>query len=298
MRFAAIDVGSNAVRLLISEVSEKQNIIDFKKVLFIRVPLRLGICVFVERKIPKKKVTQLQKVMTSFKNLVDVYEVDDTMACATAAMREATNGKEVIRHIREKSGVKIDIIDGKREAEMIYANHIAEEFNDDRYYLYIDVGGGSTEVTLFSRGEALVTNSFPIGTIRLLYDKVADETWEEVKQWLKEHTADSSGNISGIGTGGNINKLHKLAGKKENKSISYQEIKEIYGYLDSLTIEDRIHKLGLNEDRADVIVPACRIFLCIMKWAGIDEVYVPRLGLADGIVHHLYEKHCILQEKS
>jgi exopolyphosphatase / guanosine-5'-triphosphate,3'-diphosphate pyrophosphatase len=286
-RFAAIDVGSNAVRLLISDVAEKENLVDFKKVLFLRVPLRLGLSVFAEDKITKNKAKELIKVISAFKNLIDVYKVDEMMACATAAMREASNGKEIIKKVKSETGVRIELIDGKKEAEIIYTNHIAESLDHQSSYLYIDVGGGSTELTLFSKGTVVSTCSFPIGTIRILYDKVSEDQWSELKSWLKTQ-ASGHKDLIAIGTGGNINKIFKLSGKKE-KFLTLPEIKEIQSVLTSLTIDERIEKLGMNEDRADVIVPAGKIFLNIMKWADIEEVHVPRIGLADGIIHYLYE---------
>lgn len=291
MRFAAIDVGSNAVRLLISEVYDGQLYVEFKKVLFVRVPLRLGVAVFSENKLSKSKTTDLIKVIAAFKNLIDVSQVDEMMACATAAMREAQNGKEVLKKIKAETGVKIELIEGTKEAEIIYSNHIAEQLNDTSPYLYIDVGGGSTELTLFSNGKIIDSNSFPIGTIKMLYDKISEKQWNEVKTWIKG--LKDYKNIIAIGTGGNINKIFKLIGKKENKSISIDEIREKTEFLESLSLKDRIEKLGLNEDRADVIVPAGKIFINIMKWGAIENVHVPRIGLADGIIHHLYEKSLV-----
>ena len=289
LNFAAIDIGSNAVRLLISEIIEKQDTIEFKKKLFIRVPLRLGMNAFVQQSISDEKINDLLKLMVAFKNLIEVYRPKDLMICATAAMREATNGKEIVKAIKAETGLKVEIIEGKKEAEIIYANHVAETLNNNGTYLYIDVGGGSTELTVFSEGRLMGSHSFSIGTIRILFERDTQERWDELKNWIKENVQGKK--IIGIGTGGNINKISRLIGKKETKSISYEEIENTHEYLSSLTIDELIHDVGLNEDRADVIVPAGQIFLTIMKWANIEEIYVPRIGLADGMVHYLYEKH-------
>jgi exopolyphosphatase / guanosine-5'-triphosphate,3'-diphosphate pyrophosphatase len=289
LNFAAVDIGSNAVRLLICEIIEKHNTVEFKKKLFVRVPLRLGMNAFVQQNISEEKINDLLKLMIAFKNLIEVYRPKDLMICATAAMREASNGMEIVKTIKAQTGLKVEIIEGKKEAEIIYANHVAETLNSNGTYLYIDVGGGSTELTLFSEGKLQGSHSFSIGTIRILFERDTPERWDELKNWIKANVQGKK--IVGIGTGGNINKISRLIGKKESKSISYEEIKNTHDYLNSLTIDQLIHDVGLNEDRADVIVPAGKIFLTIMKWANIDEIYVPRIGLADGMVHYLYEKY-------
>jgi exopolyphosphatase/guanosine-5'-triphosphate,3'-diphosphate pyrophosphatase len=290
MRYAAIDIGSNAVRLLISDVISGQEKVLFNKVQFVRVPLRLGSSVFTNHRISDTNIIELEKTMIAFKALMDVYHVISYMACATAAMREAENGAEITKYILKKTGIDIKIIDGKKEARLIHNTHIAEELNGHLSYLYIDVGGGSTEVTLFSDNEIIASNSFQIGTVRILCGMDVDAVTKQMKHWLKKHIADKQ-DIIGIGTGGNINKIFKLSGKKENKTLSRNEIKKIYNHLSQFTLEERINILGLNEDRADVILPAAKIFLNITKWAGINEMIVPKLGLADGIVHALYEQH-------
>jgi exopolyphosphatase/guanosine-5'-triphosphate,3'-diphosphate pyrophosphatase len=291
VRYAAIDIGSNAGRLLITSVVENEKTILYKKDVFVRVPLRLGENAFSLKRLSTKNILELEKSIIAFKNLIDVYEVKDYMACATAAMREAVNGNEVIQKIFQQTGVALTIIDGKREAELIYNTHVADDLDKGMDYLYVDVGGGSTEITLFSNNVLKASNSFPIGTLRMLFNEVDDAKWNAMRAWLKEHIGDSDRTVVGIGTGGNINKIAKMVGKKEGKAILYNDLKAIYTYLKTFSVKERILKLNMNEDRADVIVPAGKIFLNIMKWAEIEELYVPQLGLVDGIVHYLFEKH-------
>lgn len=290
MRFASIDIGSNAVRLLLCNVYEKDGDAIFKKSELIRMPLRLGDEAFKFKKISQKKVMQLCKTMKAFKQLIEVFEAIDYRACATAAMREAQNGNEIIRLVKQTSGIEIEIIDGKIEAEIIYSNHTAEHLEKDQSYLYIDVGGGSTELTLFSNGHIVASQSFNVGTIRFLQEQVSKETWTNFKEWVKTNTANYKPLI-GIGSGGNINKLIKMVNKKETKPLSYEKLKELHEYLEHFTVEERITQLNLNPDRADVIVPAAKIFLSVMKNGNIDEIIVPQIGLADGLIHLLYEKN-------
>lgn len=291
MNFAAIDIGSNAGRLLITSVVDNGKDFVFKKDVFVRVPLRLGENAFTLQKLSDKKIIELEKTIVAFKNLIDVYDVKEYAACATAAMREVSNGTEIIQNIYKTTGVQLNIIDGKKEAELIYNTHVAENLDKNKDYLYIDVGGGSTEITLFSKNKLVASNSFPVGTIRLLLNGSQEAVWEQIRFWLREHVGENNGSIVGIGTGGNINKIAKLIGKKDGKAINYSDIKATYAYLKAFTFEERIMKLNMNADRADVIIPAGKIFLNIMKWANIFEIYVPRLGLVDGIIHHLAEKH-------
>lgn len=290
MRFAAIDIGSNAVRLLISDVTVNGKGPDFKKLMLIRVPIRLGEDAFTEQRISEKKSALLVKTMSAFRNLMDVCQVKEYMACATSAMRESRNNAEVLEKIKKEADISVQLIGGKREAEVIYAIHVADILNRDRSYLYVDVGGGSTELTLFSKGKPVASNSFPIGTIRILYHKVSESDWDQLKFWIKENTREHRP-VTGIGTGGNINKISRLLSKKEGKPLSYGEIKDTLQNLESLTVEERIKKYGLKEDRADVIVPAARIYLNVLKWSDAEEIVVPNLGLVDGIVHLLHEKH-------
>ena len=290
MRFAAIDIGSNAVRLLLCNVYDQDGEPVFKKAELVRMPIRLGEDAFRFKRITEEKKEKLAKTMKAFKLLIDVFGAVDFRACATAAMREADNGPEVIRYIKQQSGIEIEIIDGKTEAQIIYSNHIEEHLDHDQSYLYIDVGGGSTELTLFARNKVVASQSFNIGTIRLLHDQVSKESWSYFKDWVKEKTIPYYP-LTAIGSGGNINKLFKMADKKENKPLTLAKIQEVYSFLKEFSVEDRITRLGLNPDRADVIVPATKIFLTVMKTAVIDKILVPQIGLSDGIIHLLYEKN-------
>lgn len=290
MRYAAIDIGSNAVRLLIADLSDNEGVISFKKNTLIRVPLRLGDNAFLDQFISDKKAEELIKTMQAFKNLMDVYKVNDYMACATSALREADNGQDLVKKIKELTDLDLEIVGGQREAHIIYSSHIEQTLDRKKNYLYIDVGGGSTELSIFSEGEMLASRSFNIGTIRILDNQDKDETWESLKEWIKVETKNFKA-ISGIGTGGNINKLFKLSEEKEGMPLSYLRLKTLFGYLNSFSLKDRINILGLNQDRADVIIPACEIFLTVMKWASIKNVYVPKVGMVDGIIQVLIEKN-------
>lgn len=286
LRYAAIDVGSNAVRLLIADITQNENGYSFKKNTLVRVPLRLGDDAFLEQKISTKKSGDLVKTMIAFKNLMDVYQVSAYLACATSSMREAANGAEIIEIIREKADLDLEIIEGQREANIIYANHIEDSLDIRKNYLYIDVGGGSTELSVFVNKIPVASKSFNIGTIRILDNQDKEETWEEMKAWLKEHTRDYK-NIAGIGTGGNINKIYRMANEKDGVPLSFLKLKSIYNQLNILSLKERIQIYGLNPDRADVIIPASEIFITIMKWTGIKQIYVPRVGMVDGIINLL-----------
>ena len=290
MRFASIDIGSNAVRLLLCNVFETDSEPVFKKAELVRMPLRLGEDAFRFQKITERKSEQLIKIMRAFKLLIESFEVIDYKACATSAMREAENSSEIIEKVKRHSGIEIELIDGKTEAQIIYSNHVAEHLEKNHSYLYIDVGGGSTELTLFSDNHILYSQSFNVGTIRMLQDQISKETWQNFKEWIKQ-TTNGITPLTAIGSGGNINKIIKMAGRKEGKPISLEKLREIYEYLQTFTYDERITKLGLNPDRADVIIPAARIFITALKAAGIEEVLVPQIGLVDGIIHLLYEKN-------
>ncbi|AMR32985.1 exopolyphosphatase [Mucilaginibacter sp. PAMC 26640] len=290
MRYAAIDVGSNAVRLLIANIIENNGSVSFKKNTLVRVPVRLGDDAFLNKHISDKKADDLVKSMQAFKNLMDVFKVTDYMACATSAMREAKNGQEVVARIKEEAGIDLEIIHGEKEAKIIYASHAEIEIDKDKNYLYIDVGGGSTELSLFSRGELLASQSFNLGTIRILDNQDKEETWNEMKEFIKEQTKHQK-NIFGIGTGGNINKLYKLSNEKDNAPLTYTKLKSLYNYLDSYSMKERINVLGLNQDRADVIIPACEIYLTVLKCANIKSMFVPTVGMVDGIIQTLIEKN-------
>jgi exopolyphosphatase/guanosine-5'-triphosphate,3'-diphosphate pyrophosphatase len=292
LRYAAIDTGSNAVRLLIADVTDNDGTYTFKKNTLIRVPLRLGDDAFLDQHISDKKADDLVKTMVAFKNLMDVYKVNDYMACATSAMREAKNGPEIIKRIKEEANLDLEIIHGEREAGIIYASHTGLDLDESKNYLYIDVGGGSTELTLFSDGDLIASQSFNIGTIRILDNQDKDETWKEMQDFVRKHTKPYK-DIHGVGTGGNINKLFKLSNEKDGEPLSYTKLKSLYSYLSSYSLKDRINVLKLNQDRADVIIPACEIYTTVMKWANIKQIYVPSVGMADGIIQTLIEKNLI-----
>lgn len=290
MRYAAIDIGSNAVRLLIADVMDSASPVTFKKNTLIRVPLRLGDDAFIDHHISPKKVENLVKTMLAFKNLMDVYGVTQYLACATSAMREAANGQEIVQQVQEKAGVNLEIVAGQREANIIYASHFEEKLDRKKNYLYIDVGGGSTELSFFSDGVLVASQSFNIGTIRILDNQDKAETWKEMEQFLSAKTK-SYKDITGIGTGGNINKLFRLSEEKEGKPMSFNKLKKLHHHLSSYSLKDRIQVLGLNNDRADVIIPAALIFITVMKWAGIKNILVPKVGMVDGIIQLLIEEN-------
>lgn len=290
MRYAAIDIGSNAVRLLIADIIENNGSVSFKKNTLIRVPLRLGDDAFLEHHISDKKSTDLVKSMQAFHNLMDVYKVKDYMAFATSAMREAKNGGDVVKQVKDEAGIDLEIIEGQKEAKIIYASHVEDNIDKNKNYLYIDVGGGSTELSLFSDGELLASKSFNIGTIRMLDNQDKEETWTDMREFIRENTK-SFKLISGIGTGGNINKLYRMSEEKNGAPMSFNKLKSLYNYLNSFSLKDRINVLGLNQDRADVIIPASEIFITVMKWANIKNIYVPSVGMVDGIIQTLIEKN-------
>jgi exopolyphosphatase / guanosine-5'-triphosphate,3'-diphosphate pyrophosphatase len=290
LNFAAIDIGSNAVRLLFSNVTEDKDKTHFHKAALVRMPVRLGSDSFVRGAITNEKKTDLVKTMIAYRNLIDVYRVEDYMACATSALREASNANEIVNEVKKKANIDIQIIDGELEAELIYATHAAEDIDPDKSYLYVDVGGGSTELTLFSRGKRIIARSFRIGTIRLLENVVSPEEWDELELWIKTHIA-AFDDLTGIGTGGNINKLFKLANRKEGKPLFRNTLSYYQRYLSSFSYDERISVLGLRPDRADVIIPAIQVYSQVMKWAGIKEIFVPKVGVADGMVRMLYDKY-------
>jgi exopolyphosphatase/guanosine-5'-triphosphate,3'-diphosphate pyrophosphatase len=290
LRYAAIDIGSNAVRLLIADIKFNEEAITFKKNTLIRVPLRLGDDAFLDKKISPKKIDELLKTMVAFRNLIDVYKVSEYMACATSAMREASNGAAIVARIKKDAGIDLEIVEGQREAKIIYASHIEETLDLKKNYLYIDVGGGSTELSVFCKGEMIASRSFNLGGIRILDNQDKDETWAEMKEWVKNQ-AQNHKNLSGIGTGGNINKLFRMSDQKDGTALSVVKLKSLYDYLNSFSLKDRINVLGLNHDRADVIIPAAEIYLSVMKWGGVKQIFVPRVGLVDGIIQLLIEEN-------
>lgn len=290
MKLAAIDIGSNAARLLISDVVHApEGKIDFVKVALIRVPLRLGFDVFEHGEIREEKQEKLIKTIKSYKLLLDVYEIKHLKACATSAMRDARNAKEILQQVKEETGIDIKVITGQEEASFIYENHIADGMRNDESYLYIDVGGGSTELTFFSDGKLAAKESFNIGTIRLLKNQVGEAEWDAMKDFIRTKTSGYH-HITAIGSGGNINKIFSLSKRKEGKPLNLELLRNYYKEFSSLSVEQRISLYKFREDRADVIVPALLIYINVMRWAEADEIFVPKIGLADGLVHILYDE--------
>ena len=296
MIFAAIDIGSNAIRLLFSRVYVVDGKAHFSKEELIRMPVRLGEDVFVNKHITSAKAERLITALKGFSQLIKAYGVKDYRAVATSAMRDATNGMEVIARIKSEADLNVEIIDGKNEAALVFSNHIEQLINPKHAYLYIDVGGGSTELTLYFDSKVIAAKSFNVGTVRMLLDKVEKDELEDMRVWLKRNTVGIHP-LFGIGSGGNINKIFKMSGKKETKHLSYDRLKDIYDMLCSYTYQERIERLDLKPDRADVIVPAAKIFLTVMKNANIERVFVPQVGLSDGIVHQMYEAYIAKQKK-
>lgn len=290
MKLAAIDIGSNAARLLITDViSGPQNTTEFIKAALVRVPLRLGFDVFDKGEISAGKVEKIIKTIKSYKLLLDVYEVKHLKACATSAMRDASNSAEIIKKVKAETGIDIHIISGQEEASLIYENHIAENMTSEDSYLYIDVGGGSTELTFFSDNKLIFKESFNIGTIRLLKNQVDEATWDEMKECIRTRTKGYH-HVTAIGSGGNINKIFSISKRKEGKPLSLELLRDYYKEFNNLSVSQRISLHKLREDRADVIVPALLIYINVMRWADTEEIYVPKIGLADGLIHNLYEE--------
>lgn len=289
-KYGAIDIGSNAIRLLVSNIIIKEGKeTQFKKSSLVRVPIRLGADAFVKGFISEENIIRMVNAMKAFKLLIGVHNVEKYKACATSAMREAKNGKEVVAQIYNETGVQIEIIGGKEEAAIISSTDLDQLIEGDNSYLYVDVGGGSTEFTVFSKGKITVSKSFKMGTVRLLNNKksVNKEIFANVEKWIKKNTKDLK-NVSLIGSGGNINKLFKMSGRTEGKPISYIYLNAQYQFLKQMSYQERISELSLNPDRADVIIPATKIYLSAMKWSGARKIYVPKIGLSDGIIKSLY----------
>jgi exopolyphosphatase/guanosine-5'-triphosphate,3'-diphosphate pyrophosphatase len=289
LKLAAIDIGSNACRLLIDEViTDLQGKTDFVKISLVRVPLRLGFDVFEKGEISTERESNLIKTILSYKLLLEVYEVKHLKACATSAMRDARNSGQILQRVKDETGIDIKIISGQEEASYIYENHVADYMNKDETYLYIDVGGGSTELTFFSDGKLAAKESFNIGTIRLLKNQVSENEWDAMKDFIKSTKADYH-HITAIGSGGNINKIFSLSKRKEGKSLTLELLRNYYKEFSSLTLAERISLYKFREDRADVIVPALLIYINVMRWAETEEIFVPKIGLADGLIHILYD---------
>lgn len=291
MILAAIDIGSNAARLLISDVLPyKDGTVDYTKLNLLRIPLRLGFDVFETGLIPEEKAKMVIDTMKIYQQLMDLYKVEHYRACATSAMRDARNGTEIIQQVKAETGIEIEIISGSEEANVIYETHIAENIDSQDAFLYIDVGGGSTELTMFHRGHIVFKESFNIGTIRLLNGLVTDAQLDHFKWFVKTHTREIS-NIKAIGSGGNINKVFSLSKTKEERPLKLELLRDYYKELSAATIEERMHLYNIRRDRADVIVPALQIYTSVMRWAGAQEIYVPKIGLADGLIRMLYSKY-------
>ncbi|MGV3528841.1 MAG: exopolyphosphatase [Flavisolibacter sp.] len=290
MRLAAIDIGSNAARLLITDVIKTpQQKEDFVKLSLVRVPLRLGFDVFDTGAISQEKKERFIKTIQSYQLLLDVYQVDHYISAATSAMRDATNAVEILEEVKQRTGISIEVISGQQEASYIYENHFAEGLNKDETYLYVDVGGGSTELTFFSDGKLVAKESFNIGTIRMLKNQVEEKHWSQMKKFIKE-IASGLHHITVIGSGGNINKVFSLSKKKEGKPLNLELLRNYYKEFSSLTLAERMALYHFREDRADVIVPALLIYINVMRWADADEIYVPKIGLADGLIHILNDR--------
>lgn len=287
-KYAAIDIGSNAMRLLVANIIEEEGKeTHFSKSALVRLPIRLGQDAFTVGEISEENIDRMIDAMKAYKLLMKVHKVEKYRALATSAMREAYNGNEVIEIIKEKAGIQIEIIDGKTEAAIIASTDLHYLLKTENTYLYVDVGGGSTEFSLFSNSQMIASKSFKIGTVRLLNEMVNEIVWQEIEKWIKLHTQEFE-NVILIGSGGNINKLFKMSGKQQDKPLTFNYVNKRYNFLNSLTYEQRVSELGLNPDRADVIVLATKIYLNAMKWSGAKHIYVPKIGLSDGIIKAMY----------
>ncbi len=287
-RYAAIDIGSNAMRLLISNIVEQEGKEpQFNKSSLVRVPIRLGQDVFTVGEISEENIGRMVDAMKAFKLLMNIHKVEKYKACATSAMREAENNSEIVELIEKESGIHIDIIDGRKEATIIASSDLKEYISTDKTYLYVDVGGGSTEFSIFDNGKIVASKSFKNGTVRMLHNMVNDVVWCEIEKWIKAQV-EPFDSITMIGSGGNINKIFKMTGKLQDKPLSFLNLNAMYTMLNNMTYEQRIAELALNIDRADVIIPATKIYLNAMKWSGARQLYVPKIGLSDGIVKAMY----------
>ena len=289
MRIAAIDIGSNAARLLINEVTEpKKGKPQFTKLNLLRIPLRLGMDVFTKGEIGPERQQMVIDSMNVFRNLMKIYKVDHYRACATSAMRDAKNGKKIIEEVKKTSGIDIEIITGDEEAALVFENHVADTLDKNSSYLYIDVGGGSTELMFYENGKMEYEKSINIGTIRLLDGLVTEDLWKELKEEIRKNI-NSKKPIVAIGSGGNINKIFSMSKTKDGKPMSSAYLKKYYKEMNELTVAERMSKFNLREDRADVLVPALQIFNNVMSWSDIDKIFVPKISVADGLIHSIYE---------
>jgi exopolyphosphatase/guanosine-5'-triphosphate,3'-diphosphate pyrophosphatase len=288
-KYAAIDIGSNAVRILVTNVVSYKKKTVFLKNALVRVPIRLGQDAFTNGKISDKNIKRMIKSMKAFKLLMEVHKVKDYLAFATSALREAKNGSYLVEKVLKKSGIKIEIIDGKKEAKIISNTNVFDTINKEKTFLYVDIGGGSTEFSVLINGKRNQSKSFKIGTVRMLNSKVEQVTLDEAESWVRRHTLMHE-RIYLLGTGGNINKLHKIANINDNRPLSYLTLNTLYNQLDALTYEERIVDLGLNPDRSDVILLAAKLFIKILNWSGAKDIYVPKVGLSDGMIRELYKR--------
>lgn len=291
MKIAAVDIGSNAIRFQVSSVLERKDRILFKKLEYVRFPLRLGHDVFGTNRISKPTIEKFKKLMKTYKLLLELYEVDDYMFCATSAMRESENGAQLVSEVKKELGIEIHIIDGQLEAELI--NQAISSFLDKKSYLHIDVGGGSTELNLFAKGKKIKTKSFRVGSVRVLEHHDSPQVWQEMEAWLKESITSRKGleNITAVGTGGNASKLYELSQTKPGKPMSLKRMKSTREMIDARSMEERIYEMQMNPDRADVIIPASNIYIQVMEWAKSKKMIVPEVGLKDGILLHLLERN-------
>jgi exopolyphosphatase / guanosine-5'-triphosphate,3'-diphosphate pyrophosphatase len=294
MKLAAVDIGSNAIRFQVSSVLDNGPRVIFKKMEYVRFPLRLGHDVFTSGKLTPKSIEKFKKLMRVFKMLIELYEVDDYMVCATSAMRESENGNELVQEVEKEIGLIISIIDGHREAELI--NQAIGSYLADNTYLHIDVGGGSTELNVYVHGKKIKTRSFKIGSVRVLEHNDSPVMWQDMEEWVKENVAKGLGKVIAVGTGGNISKLYELGKLKPGKLMSLKRVKEIRTFVENHTLEQRIYDLQMNPDRADVIIPASNIYIKVMEWARASTILVPEVGLKDGIMLHLYERNKLQQK--
>ena len=290
MKLAAIDIGSNAARLLITEVVENEKSKPtFNKLNLVRIPLRLGFDVFESQMISPEKTEMLIQTLKAYRHLINAYKVDHVKACATSAMRDASNADKILAIIKKETGLDVEVITGEMEANLVYENHIAENMDNDHSYMYIDVGGGSTEISIFGNGNLTFKKSFNVGTIRLLKNRFSEADWEEMKEDIKQATK-SHKDMVAIGSGGNINKVFSMSKRKDGKPLHIELLRDYYKELNAFTVAERIIQYNLRADRADVIVPALQIYINAMRWAGAEEIYVPKIGLADGLIQHLWDE--------
>jgi exopolyphosphatase/guanosine-5'-triphosphate,3'-diphosphate pyrophosphatase len=290
-KYASIDIGSNAVRLLISTITEPENKpVTFKKTSLVRVPIRLGQDVFVNGYISDFNISRMKQTLKAFQLLMKCHKVERFRACATSAMRDAKNSKSLVEDIKTDTGIDIEVIDGSDEAAIIAATDLHELIKSEQTYIYVDVGGGSTEITIYKDGTTVASRSFNLGTVRILNNLVSQNDWDSFKSWI-QNTTKGMTKIEMIGSGGNINHIFKASGKKLGKPLSFFYLSSYYQLLQSLTYEERIAQLSMNEDRADVIIPATEIYLTAMKYSKSKTIHVPKIGLSDGIIKYLYNEY-------